>query len=321
MNPKRILLPALFILLSVLACKLPGQASAEDELAETLTAEEALAQATADALRPTYEYNQTQAALPTPTMTPMGPIFDGGDGLETESTYNLKMDSITNDARSTTSSADVAHNYLFEAEAGTLYQISVTESADEPTNPRFTLIDPDGTTLLQVDNTLGTANATAYVIPPVSGIYTLRVQTYQPGPYKITINLPSGTGYSIVPNDDERITSDFRNMAIPTRNTPVTGLIGTTNEAINYIFNNPFENTDVIIRVDASGRSDPALALYDTNGQLIATDDNSGGDLSAELRVTLTDQDKYLIRIWMNSVDMLTPDTTENFSLSVTADR
>ena len=111
MNPKRVLIPAPILLLSILACKLPGQASAEEELSETPMAEEALAQATADTLRPTYEYNQTQAALPTPTMTPIGPIFDGGDGLETELIFNIDNTSplAYSSHQDTTSDPDAAH--------------------------------------------------------------------------------------------------------------------------------------------------------------------------------------------------------------------
>ncbi len=318
MNLKRMLIPALVILLSVLACKLSGQASAEDELAETLTAEEALAQATADALRPTYEYNQTQAALPTPTVTPIGPIFDGGDGLETELIINIENSAsqfINN--RQATGSPEAAHNYLFSAEAGSLQYINVSER-NEANDPRFTLLDPDGNILLQVDNTLGTANASAYVILPASGIYTLRVQTRLPGPYVVTTGPQSDTLYTT--GDDGRITSDVRRLFGPTGYTPEVGLIGTTGEAINFLFDNRARDQPVTIRVEGSGRTDPAITLFDPDGGIVASDDNSGGDLSAELQVSLTVKGQYLIRVWMNSVDMLTPDTTENFSLSVTAE-
>lgn len=68
---------------------------------------------------------------------------------------------------------------------------------------------------------------------------------------------------------------------------------------------------DIAIRADAIGESDPRITLIGPGGNVIDSDDDSGGDLSAYLLATLTEDGIYTVRVDMWS--------SGDFALSIDA--
>jgi hypothetical protein len=114
-----------------------------------------------------------------------GTGFDGGDGYDTLQTLPIALNQ-----PQTARLEDLlgAHNWLFEGTAG--QQITIRVEGIGTTDPRVKLIDPTGNVLDEDDDSGGGANGWDALLTatlPVAGTYTLRVDIFSGGEYRITV--------------------------------------------------------------------------------------------------------------------------------------
>lgn len=122
------------------------------------------------------------------------PVFTADDGYETTLVQRLDFGET---GSATFTDLFEAHNWLFEGEAGRTVEIVISGGA-EGTDTRAKLLDPNGEVLVEEDDTRDYDPWIVYTLP-ADGLYTVRMDTWDEGPYTITINVmeagaePSGT--------------------------------------------------------------------------------------------------------------------------------
>jgi hypothetical protein len=126
---------------------------------------------------------------------PNGPgAFDGGDGLLTVQKGPLTLGD--SGCSSTVTDLEIAENWTFQGTVNQIITINVKALGDA--DPQITLIDPIGDAIDMDDDSGGGTSARLNALLEMDGIYTLRVELFEPGVY--TINVLQGT-----PEPEEQI--------------------------------------------------------------------------------------------------------------------
>lgn len=302
------------VLVTSVACALPGTGRRPD-----------LLDGTADNSRAIEE-----AGYPTPTAqpTPMGPIFDGGDGWPTTLIRNTTLGDL---GGLDTFDIDYgeAHNFLFEAASGTSISLDFLNTPGADRAPIPTLIAPDGQTLFRLDGGPSRQHGpfyapSAYFQLPMDGVYTLRITSHENTGYTPVLYDAVQPVYDA---DDGLPTSQILNIpyffAFGSTDASQAGLLEDTTWAINYLFEaqSHVGQHPTLIRVDAQGTSQPVLSLIGPDGALLAHDDNPSGDQSARVTYTLASVDAdtttYTIRVRLKALDITTTTADHNLTLTL----
>lgn len=311
------------LLTAGLACTLPGSQSPIDQLAATLTAEGRANQATNQADRLTL----TALANP-PTATPIGPIFDAGDGLPTTLIRNIALGKLSGVDRFEIGPGQ-AHNFLFEGATGSTISLNFSPTTGAEISPVPILLDPNGQTLFRLENgpyrQRGTLLATSvYFRLPGDGIYTLRVVSPQATTYAPVLYneiLPAYDAEDHLPTSQIVDIAYF--FAFGSTDASQKGLLASTEWAINYLFEAQprVGEHPTLIRVNTQGASQPLLSLIGPDGTLLAHDDNQAGIPSAQLIYTLAsanaDTTRYTIRVRFKTLETPPAGASDNFTLSL----
>jgi len=117
------------------------------------------------------------------------PIYDGGDGYYTSAVNMLEIGGWGSETLDTLSEA---HNWLFEGQEGQNVTISV--SGQGVSDPRIRLLDPQGNLVAEDDDSGQDLDAYLNYTLEKSGLYTIRVDVFQEGPYSISLEAFGGTG-------------------------------------------------------------------------------------------------------------------------------
>ncbi len=135
---------------------------------------------------PTIQAQMTSAG---PIVEGNLPMYDAGDGYETSFVREIAVGGTDGD---TFTSVFDAHNYVFEGNAGQIVTIRITGAAGD-LDTRAKLIDPNGTLLVEEDDTEGVNPVIVYTLP-MDGLYTIRIDTWSEGSYTVTVSegAPSG---------------------------------------------------------------------------------------------------------------------------------
>lgn len=113
--------------------------------------------------------------------------LDGGDGLTTTGGGTMTFGA---SAERILDSSSQAHNWAFEGSTG--QGVTIIVEGIEGGDPRLHLLNPDGEVIADADDTgadEGYQDTDAYLrtILPEAGTYTIRVDMYVPGMYRLTL--------------------------------------------------------------------------------------------------------------------------------------
>ena len=111
-----------------------------------------------------------------------GTGYDGGDGLDTNYQGNI---SVGGSAQGNLDSLFVADNWTFQGSSGQNVTIFVEAIGDS--DPRVKLIDPDGNVVAEDDDGGGGYSSMIQTSLPSNGQYTIRVDVFTAGDYRITL--------------------------------------------------------------------------------------------------------------------------------------
>jgi hypothetical protein len=140
---------------------------------------------------PTTDPNQIPGYFSCPPYTTpaeSGPgTFTGEDGLGTIQKGPIFLDQ--SGCSSVVTDLEIAENWIFQGTAGQDIVINVKALGDS--DPQVTLIDPNGEALGTDDDSGGGMGASLDAYLELDGIYTFRVEMFEPGVY--TINVLTGT--------------------------------------------------------------------------------------------------------------------------------
>jgi hypothetical protein len=125
----------------------------------------------------------TASGIVTPETPPDAPIYDGGDGYQTSAVYTLEIGGIGSDTLDTLSEA---HNWLFEGQEG--QTVNITVSGQGISDPRARLLDPQGNVIAEDDDSGEGLDAFISHTLAESGLYTIRIDVFQVGPYSISLD-------------------------------------------------------------------------------------------------------------------------------------
>jgi len=190
-------------------------------------------------------------------------LTDGGDTMDDESFYNM---------------------HIVPAQAGEALDITLASAAFDA---YLFLLDPDGDVLFEDDDSAQGTNARGSFIVPITGNYTAIVNTVEPesvGPYSLVVR--RGTPDEIMASEvgiekfTGELTSDSEMMADDSRfeSHVVSGAAG---ETLNLTLTSPV--------------FDVYLFVFDSDGNVLAEDDDSAGGTDAKLTVTLPADGDYLV--------------------------
>jgi serine protease Do len=184
------------------------------------------------------------------------------------------------------------HIYTFEGKAG--QQVTIEMSSNQ-VDSYLILLTQDGEELAQDDDGGGDKNAKIVVTLPTDGSYLLLVNSYESGEagaYRLRLKATASSSNSrtgevilnekgVLENQDSVLSSD-----------------GSLYD--EYTFEGK-QGQSILIRLE-SQEFDPYLALFDSQGKLIAeNDDASQSDKNAQIRVTLPATGRY--RLLVNAYD------------------
>lgn len=111
------------------------------------------------------------------------PVHDGGDGLNTIFVQPIDVGETVEAAFGATTEA---HNWVFEGRSGMQIRAFTELPAGAETDPLLALIGPGGEVLATSDDVDG-YNPAVEAQLDARGLYTLRVTTWWPGPYTLTL--------------------------------------------------------------------------------------------------------------------------------------
>ena len=167
-----------------------------------------------------------------------------------------------------------SERYTIVGRAGDVISISVSAVEGSPVDPAFELFTPTGDVLAEADDSFGTQDAILTGIQlPATGAYILF--TSDAGSATGLYELSFGFG----------LTTRRQIQAAPVPDVPVSGLLNTP--AVQDAWPVSLNLGDIIsaaVVVDDLSGLDPVLQLVSPAGQIIYTDDNSGGGRNAALR-------------------------------------
>jgi len=214
---------------------------------------------------------------------------DEFDGAETSGGGAIEVGS---NVVASLGSFDEAHNWTFEGAEGDVVLIYV--AGDGESDPRATLIGPDGTIAAENDDGGEDRDAFINMALPADGTYTIRVRSFVAGSYTLSLDT------TIVPalpgefdGGDGLETTGGGTIEV---GTSVTNRLQTLLEAHNWTFEGKSGQV-VSIYVDSDGTSDPRARLIDPDGEVIAEDDDGGDVLDAAIDTTLPFDGTYTIRV------------------------
>lgn len=163
-------------------------------------------------------------------------------------------------------------SFAFDAQAGDIYHMVVEPLNANHSSYSLTLLTPDGTELLRASPSFN------------PDLQTSAYQIDADGQYRVTLEAAAPMDYL---------------LRLVRRETPLLTYIEGTREHLSTHVDRlvyTFEGSagDIVDLRAGSGDFDPVLSLYAPEGTLIATDDDSGGQLSALIREqTLPDSGLY----------------------------
>ncbi len=107
-------------------------------------------------------------------------------GLPSTNQGSIQMGSSATD---TLEELTEAHDWTFAGREGQVVTIRCEATAGEDTDPRINLLDPNGDFLIANDDSGGelAAQITSYTLPE-DGTYTIKVDIYTGGEYRLSIN-------------------------------------------------------------------------------------------------------------------------------------
>ena len=181
--------------------------------------------------------------------------------------------------------ADEVKQYRFAAEAGEWLRISV--DGRDGMDPVLTLLEPDRTDVASNDDRSATNRDSLLVVRvPTAGDQVIRVGAFD------------GASLGDFVIQVERITiGDDADSAIVGIGSPVTAHLDFPTDVDAFEFTGQIGQT-VTIRVDGDIGVDVYAQLIDPVGDLIASDDDSGHGLDAEISLTLTTAGSHRVEVW-----------------------
>jgi uncharacterized protein YdeI (BOF family) len=216
-------------------------------------------------ITPTIAATATEAATITPTPTAT---------TEQGVAISITMGSTVGG----TIQGQIAENrYSFFGEAGSLVDIRMNNTSGS-LDPLLILLDPNGQEIARNDDDPNGLNRDSYIqgfTLPTSGVYTIVATRFQEAQ-----GVSEGS-FSLTLSEGSAVT------ATPTlpagQSTTVQGSIQGATSEVRYTFEAQAGDIIDIQMVRTSGELDPLLILYGVNGQEIARDDDSGGELNAHI--------------------------------------
>ena len=181
--------------------------------------------------------------------------------------------------------ADEVKQYRFAAEAGEWLRISV--DGRDGMDPVLTLLEPDRTNVASNDDRSATNRDSLLVVRvPTTGDQVIRVGAFD------------GASLGAFVIQVERITiGDDTDSAIIGIGSPVTARLDFPTDVDAFEFTGQVGQT-VTIRIDGDIGVDVYAQLIDPVGDLIASDDDSGHGLDAEISLTLTAAGSHRVEVW-----------------------
>ncbi|MBN2472194.1 MAG: hypothetical protein JXN59_15835 [Anaerolineae bacterium] len=209
------------------------------------------------------------AALPTVTLPiPGSPTSPPRVGSGTRLTSHQPVTGMLADR-------GASEHYTIVGNAGDTISISAAATAGSQVTPHLILYAPSGQILAETDSTASPQPVRLNgLVLPVTGAYIVYIRDSAgsaTGLYELTF----GFGY----------TTHRRMQVAPLPDTPVNGMLDTP--AVQDAWPVALNLGDIIsaaVVVETSSELDPLVQLVSPDGQIIYTDDNSGGGSNAALR-------------------------------------
>lgn len=181
----------------------------------------------------------------------------------------------------------------FQGTEGEIASVRMTTSTpDDPTSgdPYLYLLDPDGTIVAQDDDSGG--GSTALVTEAISrtGDYTVVATSASPNQefeYDLTVDCRPFPEPGTIECDEtvsDRLTSD-----------DAVGFRGPGFFYDAYVFDGRRNQEVEITLTDTADEGDPYLYLLDPSGNIIAEDDDGGGNLNSRIVQLLTERGEYTV--------------------------
>ncbi len=198
----------------------------------------------------------------------------------------------------TITDAQPAVEYYFLGQAGDRITVRM-EALDATLDPMVVILDAEGNQVVSDDDSGGDLNAliASYLLTG-DGQYTLVATRYERergssrGRFELTLAGVSVT--QLTPSPERSGLAAGTAFPLGLGQT-VSGTIDDESIAVFYAFQVEAGTAVVIDMVKTAGDLDPFLALLDAGQNLVATDDDSGGNRNARLRFTASSSELYYI--------------------------
>ena len=175
--------------------------------------------------------------------------------------------------------------------AGRLYTINLDSARNNGLIDTYlSLYAPNGAFIFSNDDSHNSLASEINFIPSQTNTYYLGAAGYSTatGAYQLSITERSSYQFSIAKQSDDDYSNTTHTSGQLAVNSSITGSIEQTgdndwfaidlNANQNYTFN--------LDRLTINGLTDPLLSLYDSNGTLVARNDDSNGSLASEINFT-----------------------------------
>jgi hypothetical protein len=226
---------------------------------------------------------------------PNAPIYDGGDGYQTSATHMLEIGETNHETLDTLSEA---HNWLFTGQEG--QTVTILVSGQGVSDPRARLLDPQGNVIAEDDDSGEGLDAFISRTLTESGLYTIRVDVFQEGPYTISLD-----AFEAADSGGEAGTLSYGET--------VSGQITSEDEADFWRFDGR-QGDFVTITIQASGNLNGVVRLLDPTGAPLASSEGQNAQVEYLLQsdglhtiiVSHTDQSSGTYRLTLGQGEIET---------------
>lgn len=189
-------------------------------------------------------------------------------------------------------SATKAHDWTFDGLANQVVTIQALAAEGTSTDPRITLLGPDGNYLIDDDDSGDNLNAiiSDYTLP-ADGIYTIRVDVFEVGPYSLVLQEAGGD----FAESDFNVIDQGPIAVGEVREATITD----ASEVHDWTFDGLTDEVVTIeVRAFEGESTDPLVSLYGPDGTLLETFDDAADTTDAILSdYTLPADGTYIVSI------------------------
>jgi len=216
-------------------------------------------------------------------------VDDVGDSLGESTAIGLN-----NEIQESIETAGDIDAYRILFEQGRAYSISLEARPDSdidgqgPLDAFLQVIDSQGQLLLEnSDRQEGTTDAGIVFAPEVTDFYFLSASDFDlengTGAYELVVN---DIGPAELPESPDSIGDDLQSAAVGELFDPITNQIETNDDVDVFLYTLVAGDTYQFDAISQDGLLNPALALVNSNGDTIATDNDGGSGANAQIVIT-----------------------------------